>query len=118
MHRHWMRCGMIAAVLALAALANAAERSYARPLETVWDEAVKAVRDAELVVVSSDRDNHLLLLRNKAWYSSKKGLQIRVTLSGSDGAVVVRAEAVDPDTEERLAKAITKYLEALDARLN
>jgi len=118
MRRHVMLCGMVMAGLALATLVNAAERSYARPMETVWDAAVKAARDAELVVVNSDRDSYLLLLRTKAWYSSKKGLQIRVTLSGSDGAVIVRAEAVDPETAERLAKSITKYLEALDARLN
>ncbi len=118
MRRQWMLGWMIATGLALAALVSAAERNYARPMETVWDDAVKAARDAELVVVNSDRDSHLLMLRTKAWYSSKKGLQIRVTLSGSDGAVVVHAEAVDPETAERLSKPITRYLEALDARLN
>ena len=118
MHRPWTLWGVMLLILTLAALAGAAERSYARPVETVWNEAVKSARDANLVVVDSDRDSHLLVLRSKAWYSSKKGLKIRVTLSGSDGAVTVRAEAVDPETAERLAKTIAKYLDALDARLD
>ena len=111
---------VIAALLVLTAVvAGAAEtRSYQRPLETTWDEAVKAVRDADLVLLDSDRGDHHFTMRTKSWHSHKKGRVIEVELSGNDLSATVTVRAADPDEEVKLEKAIAEYLAALDERMN
>ncbi len=98
--------------------ALAAERSYQRPLETAWDAAVKACRDAELVVLDSDREEHVLEVRTRSWYSSKKGDRLRITLTGNDTTATVRIVPEDPARAEAVAKHIESYLAALDERLD
>jgi hypothetical protein len=102
-----------------AAVAGAADtRTYQRPLAGTWDEAVKAVRDADLVLLDSDRSEGRFTMRTKAWHSSKKGRTIEVELSGDEHTTTVTARAADPDEEVKLAKAIALYMAALDDRMD
>ncbi len=111
---------IIATLLVLAAgVAGAADtRTYDRPLESTWDEAVKAARDAEMVVLDSDRSEHSFSMRTKAWYSHKKGRTMEVELSGDQFTATVTVRAADPDEATKLAKAIAQYMEALDKRMD
>lgn len=111
---------VVATLLALtAAVAGAADtRTYDRPLETTWDEAVKAVRDADFVLLDSKRSEHHFTMRTKSWHSAKKGRVIDVELSGDHTTATVTARAADPDEAVKLAKAIARYMAALDARMD
>jgi predicted kinase len=110
----------ITTVLVLTTMvAGAADsRTYDRPLESTWDEAIKAVRDADLVVIDSDRSEHRFTMRTQAWHSHKKGRVIEVELSGNDLTTTVTARAADPSEAVKLAKAIALYFQALDERMN
>jgi len=105
------------ALIAQTALA-ADTRSYDRPLESTWDEAVKAVRDAEMVMLDSDRSEHWFTMRTKSWYSHKKGRVMEVELTGDHLQATVTVRAADPAEEEKLVKAIARYMAALDERMN
>jgi hypothetical protein len=106
-------------IIAVAAAAIAADtRTYDRPLETTWDEAVKAVRDAELILLDSDRDEHVFTMRTTTWHSRKKGRAMEVELVGGLTSTTVTVRAVNPDDEPKLVKAIARYLTALDDRMN
>jgi hypothetical protein len=111
---------VLATLLVLtAAVAGAADtRTYQKPLESTWDEAVKAVRDAELVVIDSDRSEHRFTMRTKAWQSHKKGRVIEVVLSGDERTTTVTVRAADPGEEVKLEKAIAAYMAALDDRMD
>ncbi len=103
----------------IAAVAGAVDtRTYERPLETTWDEAVKAVRDAEFVLLDSKRSEHHFTMRTKSWHSSKKGRVIEVELSGDHTSATVTVRAANPDEEIKLAKAIARYMAALDERMD
>jgi hypothetical protein len=110
----------VAALLFLAAgLAEAAEtRTYDRPIESTWDEAVKAVRDVDFVLTDSRRSEHRFTMRTKAWQSHKKGRTMEVELSGDHLTATITVRAADPDQAGKLAKAIAKYMAALDKRMD
>lgn len=111
---------IVATLLVLAAgVAGAADtRTYDRPLESTWDEAVKAVRDVEFVLTDSSRSEHRFTMRTKAWHSHKKGRTMDVELSGDHLSATVTVRAADPDEAVKLAKAIAKYMAALDKRMD
>jgi hypothetical protein len=113
-----MTIAAILLVMAAGFVLGADTRSYDRPLEVTWDEAVKAVRDAELVLVDSDRSEHRFTMRNTKWYSHKKGRTMEVELSGNETEATVSVRAVDPDDERTLGKAIARYMAALDERMD
>jgi hypothetical protein len=101
------------------AAAGAADtRTYQYPLESTWDEAVKAVRDADLVLIDSDRGEHRFTMRTKAWHSSKKGRVMEVELSGDHLTATVTVRAADPDEAVKLEKTIAEYLAVLDQRMD
>jgi len=110
----------VAIVLALTAVvAGAADsRSYDRPIESTWDEAVKAVRDIDFVLLDSDRSEHHFTMRTKSWHSHKKGREIAVELSGDHTQTTVTVRAAKSDEAVKLAKAIARYMEALDERMD
>jgi hypothetical protein len=122
------RLMVIAAVLALLGLglgvlhAYEQSRTYNRSIELVWDEAVKAVRDADLVLVDSKRSEHWLSMRSKSKLSAKRGLHIFLKLTraseGNTVMTVVTVRPEDPSKAEKTAKHITRYLIALDKRMN
>lgn len=113
---------VVAAVLLLAltaGLAAAADsRSYDRSLEVTWDEAVKAVRDADLVLLDSDRAEHRFTMRDKRWHSHKKGRTMEVELSGNELEATITVRAADPTDEPKLVKVIARYMAALDERMD
>lgn len=103
----------------VAGVAGAAEtRTYDRTLESTWDEAVKAVRDVEFVILDSDRSEHRFTMRTKAWYSHKKGRSMEVEVSGDLSSATVTVRATDPDDATKVAKAIARYMAALDERMD
>jgi hypothetical protein len=102
-----------------AAMAGAADtRTYQRPIESAWDEAVKAVRDADLVLLDSDRAEHRFTMRTKSWASHKKGRVIEVELNGDELTTTITARAADPAEGAKLEKAIASYMAALDDRMD
>jgi len=97
----------------VAALAGQA-RTYEKPIEVTWDEAVKAVRDAELYVADSNRPEHWFVMRTKR----KGGHEIKVSLFGTLQEATVQVEAVDPEDDQRTAKHVSRFLDALDRRMD
>ena len=96
-----------------------ASRSYDRPISVVWDEAVKAVRDANFVVLDSKRSEYWFTMRTKSKLSAKRGMPMKVELEGDLNETTVTISLLDEDDdEEDLEKPGTKYLEALDKRLD
>jgi len=105
-------------VLAAAAAGAADTRTYQRPIESTWDEAVRAVRDADFVLLDSDRSEHRFTMRTKSWHSHKKGRVIKVELNGDELSTTVSVQAADPAEAVKLEKAIGLYLAALDDRMD
>ncbi len=108
-----------ACVIAVAVLASAADtRVYDAPIERVWDEAVKATRDADLEVTDSDRSDHVFTMQTPKKTLSKT-VDFKVTLSrtGEQTRVEVRSSE---EGSKKSAKTIARYMEALDKapRLN
>lgn len=113
----WSIAGVVilSLVVAVGVLA-ASSRTYDRSIELVWDEAVKASRDAELVVTESDRDEHRFRMKTpKKALSRTVSFEVRLAESG-DGTTVTVTELDDPGSKKS-AKAIAAFFEALDARM-
>ena len=106
-----------AILLAGAMVVSASDsRTYTKGIETVWDEAVKASRDAELVVTESDREEHRFRMKTpKKAMSKSVSFEVRLAESGSGTAVTV-TELDDPGSTKS-AKAVAAFFEALDARM-
>lgn len=104
--------------LAVGIAAATETRTYDQTLESTWDEAVKAARDIEYVILDSDRSEHRFTMRTKAWYSHKKGRSMEVEVSGDLSSATVTVRAADPEDAAKVAKAIARYLEALDDRMD
>lgn len=103
----------------VAGIAGATDsRTYDRTLESTWDEAVKAVRDVEYVMLDSDRSEHRFTMRTKAWHSHKKGRSMEVEVSGDLSSATVTVRATDPKDAAKVAKATARYLAALDERMD
>ncbi len=104
-------------LLAVAGTSDAADsRSYSRSIETVWDEAVKASRDADLELVQSKRSEHWFTMKTpKKTLSKSVSFEVRLTPSG-DGTVVTVREIDAPGTKKSL-KAIAAFFDALDQRI-
>ena len=105
---------MIAAASILSAADN---RSYDAPIDRVWDEAVKATRDAGLDVTDSDRSEHWFTMQTpKKTLSQTVFFEVRLSQAGDQTAVSVRS--TDHEGSKKSAKVIAKYLGALDERMN
>ena len=111
--------GLIA-LLVLPCLPAAADdaRTYERPINTVWDHAVKAIRDVGFVLIDSNRAEHELTMRTRSKLSHKRGLVMEVTLTGDHTVATIHVRAADPEKVEKTAKHIRRYLDALDKRLD
>ena len=105
------------AVLGIAVVSIAADsRTYSRSIEPVWDEAVKATRDADLELLESSRAEHWFTMRTPPKTLSKSvSFEVRLTRNGESTTVTVR-EIDAPGTKKSL-KAIAAYLDALDKRM-
>ena len=100
-----------------AAVASAADvRSYDKSIELVWDEAVKAARDVELVVTDSDRTEHWFTMETpKKTLARTVRFEVRLTASGSGTQVAVKA--TEDAGSSKSEKTIARYLDALDHRM-
>lgn len=107
----------VCVIVAMAGAAVAADsRSYSRSIEPVWDEAVKAVRDANLELVDSSRAEHWFTMQTKKKTLSKSvGFEVRLTNAGDQTTVTVRE--IDSPGTKKSAKAIAAFLDSLDRRL-
>ena len=116
-----MRACRIAAaacvVLLVGGLAVAdGSRQYTKSVELVWDEAVKAVRDADLVLTDSNRSEHWFEMKTpEKTVKRTVRFEVRLTSSGSGTQVTVRG--TDRAGTDRSDKAIERYLGALDERM-
>jgi len=92
-------------------------RSYEVDLNVAWEAAVKTVRDVSYVLVDSDREEGVFVMRNKSKLNHKKGYFMEVSLSRAGDTTTVQVVAADPTKAKRTAKHITRYMNALDERL-
>jgi len=108
-------CVTLMLVIGLGALGLASQgRSYSKPLGSVWDEAVKAVRDANYYVSDSNRDEGWFVFHTRR----KGGHEIKVQLQGNATQTSVKVGALDPSEDEDCEDHVADYLVALDKRLD
>ncbi len=108
-------CATLALVIGLGTLAVAAQaRTYAKSVDLVWDDAVKAVRDVKYYMGESDRDEGWFVFHTRR----TGGHEIKVQLLGSGTQATVQVGAVDPEDDEDCEDHVAKYLAALDKRLD
>lgn len=106
------------AMIAAAAISAAGDtNAYDAPVERVWDEAVKATRDADLELTDSDRSEHWFTMQTpKKTLSRTVVFEVELNQTGDTTKVSVRA--VPDDGSKKSVKVIARYLAALDKRLN
>jgi hypothetical protein len=92
-------------------------RTYSSSIELVWDDAVKATRDADLVVTTSDRSEHWFQMETPK-KSLKRTVRFEVMLSQTGDQTRVTVRAPEEEGSRKSVKLIAKYLAALDERLN
>ena len=110
--------GLVAIVMLSAIAASAADtRTYARSIELVWDDAVKATRDVDLEVTDSDRSEHRFEME-RAKTSLKTAVRFEVELSDSGNQTTITVRAIGEEGSKRSVKIIAKYLAALDDRID
>jgi carbon monoxide dehydrogenase subunit G len=107
-----------AVVIAFAAPASAGDsRTYDKPIEVVWDEAVKAIRDADMVLTDSKRPDHWFTMKTEG-KTFARTLHFEVELAQTGSRTEVSVRAVDEDGSKKSAEAVARYLEALDRRMD
>jgi len=85
-------------VVLAAAVAGAADtRTYDHPLESTWDEAVKAVRDADMVLLDSSRSDHTFTMRTKSWHSTNHGCRLTPIMHASGLFRLISATSSRPE---------------------
>jgi len=108
-------CALV--IAAAASLPAADSRIYNAPIERVWDEAVKATRDAGLELADSDRSDHRFTMQTpKKTLTRVRQFQVSLSQTGERTQVTVRAEP--EDGSKKNTKVIAAYLAALDKRLD
>jgi hypothetical protein len=116
--RSWLIACLCIAVLAPAGTAAAGDsRTYDRPIEMVWDEAVKAIRDADLVLSDSKRAEHWFTMKTQA-RALTRNTHFEVELTQAGDRTTVRVRSTDEEGSKKSIKVIARYLDALDARLD
>ena len=91
-------------------------RTYDKSIETVWDEAVKATRDAELDLIDSDRSEHWFIAETpKKGLSGKASFEVRLERSGDHTNVVTRD--VEGAGSNKIQKAQAAFFDALEKRM-
>ena len=92
-------------------------RTYTKGIETVWDEAVKATRDAGLEVSDSNRSEHWFRMETpKKTLKRTVHFEVKLTQSGNNTVVTVRS--VDDEGSKKSIKTINKYFDALGSRMD
>lgn len=112
------RIACVVVLVAVTAFVWAADRrSYDKSIETVWDEAVKASRDAELVLVDSDRNEHWFILETPKKSLSKK-ISFEVSLEQAGNVTNVVVEDIEGAGSNKSRKKIAAFFDALEKRMN
>ena len=107
-----------AILLAGAMVVSAADsRTYTKGIETVWDEAVKATRDADLEVTDSNRSEHWFRMETPK-KTLKRTVHFEVELTQSGNNTVVTVRSVDDEGSKKSIKTINKYFDALGSRMD
>ena len=104
-------------VVVVAVVVSAADRrTYDKSIETVWDEAVKATRDAELDLIDSDRSKHWFIAETpKKGLSGKASFEVRLERSGDHTNVITRDVA--GAGSKKIQKAQAAFFDALEKRM-
>ncbi len=92
-------------------------RSYDKPIEVVWDEAVKAIRDADMVLTDSKRPEHWFTMKTEG-KTFARTLHFEVELAQTGSRTEVSVRPVDEDGSKKSAEVVARYLEALDRRMD
>lgn len=109
---------LFVALLAVAVLSPAADsRVYDAPIERVWDEAVKATRDADLVLTDSDRSEHWFTMKTPP-KTLAKTVDFEVTLEQTGEQTRVEVRSTNAEGTKKSAKRIAAYLAAVDERMD
>jgi hypothetical protein len=113
------RFAILACLLVLAAGVSFAadSRTYQRTIEPVWDEAVKAARDAELIVTDSSRAKHWFTMKTKPTTFSRS-IHFEVELRQSGEVTTVTVSESDHQGSKKSRKVISRYFAALHDRMN
>jgi hypothetical protein len=113
----WKVVCLVGLMVAAAVVAWAADsRTYGKSVELVWDEAVKAARDAELVVTDSNRAEHWFTMETpKKTLQRTVGFEVTLETAGTGARVTVRA--TDEPGSKKSEKAIAAFFDALEARM-
>jgi hypothetical protein len=104
-------------ILAAGVLSAADSRSYQRTIEPVWDEAVKAARDAELEITDSSRAKHWFTMKTKKTTFSRS-IHFEVELSQSGEVTTVTVSESDHQGSKKSRNVISRYFAALHDRMN
>ncbi len=115
MHARQIVC--VVALVAFALVASAADRrSYGKSIETVWDEAVKATRDAELELTDSDRGEHWFIVETpKKSLAKTVVFEVRLEQSGEQTNVVTRD--LEGAGSKKMQKTQAAFFDALEKRM-
>lgn len=109
-------CWLCSFVLVAFAASAADSRAYQRSIEPVWDEAVKAARDAELEVTDSSRAEHWFTMKTGATTLSRSHhFEVRLVQDGETTTVTVQATSHQGSRKSR--RSIDRFLAALDDRM-
>ncbi len=98
-------------------------RSYARPMEDVWDAALAAIDDVELALIETEPEHGRIRARSGGNIFDLKGYMVLIAVRVQDDGYVrvdANAEATSEETIVDFGKAnrlVKKYLRALDRRL-
>jgi hypothetical protein len=109
-------CLLIAMVAVNALVWAGDSRTYQKSIELTWDEAVKAIRDADLTLTDSNRSEHwFTMVTPKKSLAKTVNFEVRLTETGGGTQVVI--EALDNAGSKRASNGIIRYLDALDKRM-
>ena len=114
-HVFW--CVVVVLMAGALVVSAADSRTYSKSIELVWDDAVKAVRDADLVLTDSDRTEHWFRMETPK-KSLKRTVSFEVTLVSTGGGTQVTVRSLDDEGSKKSAKVIAEYLGALDERIH
>ena len=111
------RIACVMVLVAATALVWAADRrSYDKSIETVWDEAVKATRDAELELTDSDRGKHWFVVETPK-KSLSKTISFEVSLEQAGSVTNVVVKDLEGAGSRKSQKAVAAFFDALEKRM-
>ncbi len=107
----------VVAVILVALVVSASDRrSFDKSIETVWDEAVKATRDAELELIDSDRSEHWFIVETpKKSLAKTVSFEVRLEQAGDHTNVLTRD--LEGAGSKKMQKTQAAFFDALEKRM-